>query len=373
MKRALFPKIFPAAAAAAAAVIVSCHFPYDPEPFVLPEQPYQFPDAGQIQTFFNTRNVKLAYTLKESNGRRTVYFVDFNDSAAAPKKLKKPAGFENLNADSPLISPDGSYVAYYLTNGLISYGAYIQRIDVSADPVLIAAIGTEPHWWQDSSGYPNIIFSDKILVDPLTTGVGKTYRQRVSLSGNGSLVGSVEEIAPYPMNGGLSKDGRYLCTGYVDAAFYDLVASQLTRINETFQVCNPSIDPDSAHPDRMMFLNFYGKQNMTNPFSGDSDYPADGSGNVPQHAVIFITDVSNTVVDFVPLSFAGAGYLEWQDPEWSNRPDYAAALALIDDSKADGVFIKNVGTRPAVKQKLIFTKGRGKMNETSTPCVWIGN
>ena len=34
--------------------------------------------------------------------------------------------------------------------------------------------------------------------------------------------GQLNVIAPYPMNGGMSKDGRYLCTGYTEAAFYDL-------------------------------------------------------------------------------------------------------------------------------------------------------
>jgi hypothetical protein len=373
MKIFPFLKTLPVVAAGIAAVIVSCHFPYDPEPFVLPEPPYMFPSRTDIQTFFDTTNVKLAYTLRESSGPRTVYFVDFNDSAPSPKKLKKPAGKENINADSPLLSPDGAFAAYYLTDNLNIYGAYIQRLDVSADPVLVASYGTEPHWWKDSSGQVSIVFSDQMLVSSLGPNIGKTYRQQVSLTGNGSLVEAVEEIAPYPMNGGLSSDGRYLCTGYAPAAFYDLVTQQLTLINQTFQVCNPSIDPDSSHPDRMMFLNFYGKQNMTNPFRDSADYPADAGGNVPQHAVLFIADVSNTVIDFVPLSIMGGGYQEWQDPEWSNNPAYAAALALIDDSSADGVFIKNVGTRPAAKQKLVFTRGRGKLNVTSTPFVWIGN
>ena len=372
MKIFPFLKTLPVVAAGIAAIIVSCNFPYKPEPFVLPEQPYNFPSRTDIQNFFDTTNVKIAYTLKET-GARTVYFVDFNDSAPSQKKLKKPAGKENINADSPLLSPDGTFTAYYLTNGLSIFGAYIQRLDVSADPVLVASYGTEPHWWKDSSGQVYIVFSDQMLVSSLGPNSGKTYRQQVSLTGNGSLVGAVEEIAPYPMNGGLSRDGRYLCTGYAPAAFYDLVAKQLTLINETFQVCNPSIDPDSAHPDRMMFLNFYGKQNMTNPFKDSADYPADVGGNVSQHAVLFIADVSNTVIDFVPLSIMVGGYQEWQDPEWSNKPSYAAALALIDDSQADGVILKNIGSRTSAKQKLIFTRGSGKLNATSTPSVWIGN
>lgn len=375
MKIFPFLKTLPVFAAGVAVVIVSCQFPYDPEPFVLPEQPYKFPSRTDIKNFFDTTNVKIAYTLKVS-GARTVYYVDFNDSAPSPKKLKKPSGQENLNADSPLLSPDGSFVAYYLTNNLSIYGAYIQRLDVSADPVLVASYGTEPHWWwdEDSSGQMFIVFSDQMMVSNLTTGIGKTFRQQVSLTGNGSLVGAAEEIAPYPMNGGLSSNGQYLCTGYAVAAFYDVTAgSPPIIINSGFQVCNPSINPDIANCGRMMFLNFGGVQNMTNPFADSADYPADGGGSIPQHEVLFIVDVSNTVIDFVPLSIMGNSYLEWQDPEWSNNPLYAAALALIDDTQADGVIIKNIGTRTSAKQKLIFTRGSGKLNTTSTPYVWIGN
>jgi hypothetical protein len=375
MKTAFFSKTQLCVAAVLAAVLLSCNFPYKPEQFVLPEQQYKFPSSGEIQTFFGTTNVKLAYTLKES-GARTVYFVDFNDSAPSPKKLKKPVGKENLLADSPLLSPDGSFVAYYMTNGASVFGAYLQRLDTSASPVLIASYGTEPHWWKDAYGTMYVIFSDQILVTNLATGIGKTYRQRVSLSGNGSLLGAVEEISPYPMNGGLSQDGRYLCTGYTKAAFYDVIAgSSPIAINSGVQVCNPSIDPDSAHPDRMMFLNFGGVQNLTNPFVNDSDFPADGGGNVPQHAVLLIVDISNTVVDFVPVSLMGGGYRVWQDPEWSNKPEFAAALALINENstESDGVFIKNIGVRTISKQRLTFTRGKGKMNATSTPDVWIGN
>ncbi|MBN2188847.1 MAG: hypothetical protein JW699_05290 [Chitinispirillaceae bacterium] len=364
MKKKYLSMIIPAAAAVA---ILSCHFPYDPEPFVLPEQPYRFPDAGEIQTFFGTRNVKLAYTLKDETGRRSVYCVDFNDSAAVHKKLKKPAGLENLLADSPLFSPDGSFVAYYLTNGAISYGAYIQRLDTSAVPVLVASDGAEPHWWIDpADSQVYIIYSDKIRVDNLTAGVGKTLRQKVSLSGNGTLVGTADSIAPYPMNGGLSKDGACLCTGYDIAAFYNLTTQSLTSINSGRQVCNPSMGPDSVPPCVMMFLNIGGKENLT--ILDSTGYPVDAFGNVAQHALIFIVDISNTVQTFLPIAMVGSAYYQWQDPEWSNRPDFAAALACLNEAEADGVFL-NVAT----KSTLRFTRGAGKMNATSTPSVWIGN
>jgi hypothetical protein len=210
----------------------------------------------------------------------------------------------------------------------------------------------------------------------LSTGLGKTYWKKVNLSGTGSLSESpAEEIAPYPMNGGLSKNGQFLCTGYHRAAFYDIKNSRLTLINSSpavSKVCNPSICPDSSRPDWMMFLNFSGPQNLINPFSHASDYPAfDSLGSLPMHEVIFIVDAANTVKDFIPLKIMKGSYLQWQDPEWSNNPRFLAALALINESQAELVMIKNIGDGNKTKDRMILTIGAGKLNDTSTPFVWI--
>jgi hypothetical protein len=183
------------------------------------------------------------------------------------------------------------------------------------------------------------------------------------------------------MNGGISKDGRYLSTGYTEAAFYDLVSNQLTPINGPIggyiQVCNPSMDPDTLSIPRMMFLNFSGPQDLNNPLQDSSDFPANpaGSNYLPLHAVVFIVDINNTVKDFVPISIMGSGYGAWQCPEWSNKPNFAAALAKADENTntADGVIIKNLGDHSIKKEKLVFTTGTGKLNSNSTPYVWIGN
>jgi hypothetical protein len=356
------------------AFLCFCNFPYQPRQFVMPEIPYKFPSSQTVKAFAdNAKNVKLAYTLME--GSREVYFIDFSDTAPQPIKLKKPAGKSNMHADSPLISPDGSFVAYYITEGGITVnGAYIQKLDPLSEPLLIAAKGTEPHWWVNAQGETFIIYSDKILIaGSLVKGLGNTYKQKVMLSGQGALVGDVEPIAPFPMNGGLSKNGQILCTGYDRAAFYDIKNAQLTHINAESQVCNPSIDPDSSHPDWMMFLSFSGIQSLVNPLKTSPDYPAqDTAGTLLQHAVFFVVDITNTVKDFVAINIMGSGYQEWQDPEWSNDPRFAAALAMIDESRSDFVIIKNIGDRSKAKEVLVATIGTGKLNETSTPFIWIG-
>jgi hypothetical protein len=358
-------------------LISSCNFPYQPKQFVIPPPNYIFPSKTEMLNFIGNGgiHVKLAFTIK--NSARDVYYIDYNDyndSAFIPRKLKKPAGKENFHADSPLISPDGSFVAYYLTAGATVNGAYIQRLDTSSSPVLIDANGTEPHWWQDNTGGIYIIYSNIIFTQlgGLNQGVGQTFKRKVDLTGDGAITGPAQVLAPYPMNGGLSPDGNYLCTGYANAAFYGLFDASLIPINQNNQTCNPSTDPDTVHRGRMMFLNFSGIQNMSNTFIGNADFP---DSFVLEHTVLYIVDYTNTVRDYVTLGQLNAaygGYIEWQDPEWSNNPQFAAALGVIDDAQADGIIIKNVGDPASKKAFLKFTLGKGKLDVTSTPYIWIG-
>ena len=350
----------------------SCDFPYQPRRFELPAIPSPFISTDSIKAFIGTSMVKIAYTLNEDS--RWIYYIDFSKAPPTPLRLKKPRGKEAINGDSPIISPgNGSFVTYYLTQGADIQGAYMQRLDASAEPILIAEQGTEPHWWVDSMGKTYIIYSNQLISSSLAAGHYFTFKQEVSLDGNGSLIGSADTIAPYPMNGGLSSDGRFLCTGYTEAAFYDVSEDNLIKVNEGVQVCNPSINPDTLHPDQMMFLNFYGVQNFTdNPFTQLPDYPADDDGIIPLHAVCFIADAANSVRDFIPISLAGGSYREWQDPEWSNNPDFAIALAIIDEGNADAVVIRNIGDGNRQKDILKITPGKFKLNYNSTPSLWIG-
>jgi hypothetical protein len=112
---------------------------------------------------------------------------------------------------------------------------------------------------------------------------------------------------------------------------------------------------------------------MNNSFVGSTDYP---DSFVAEHTMLYIVDNTNTVRDYVALNqliAAYGNYIEWQDPEWSNSPVFATALGNIDDAQADGIIIKNIGNRALTKKFLKFTLGKGKLDVTSTPYIWIGN
>ncbi len=354
-------KLRTAVTAVLALTIASC---YSPTEFVAPEDDLKIAAGSSVLSFVGSQQAKISYT-KKVGGVRTVFFVDFAAAEQKPVQLKKPAGFESKNADSPLISPDGNWVAYSILQGNDPQGVYIQELSADAEPILVDAQGTEPHWWTADDGSLYLIYSDVFLVKngQLATTEGKTYRRRITLSSSGATIGAADIIAPHPMNGGLSSDGRYLATGYGDAAIYDIQTQQLSLINSGIQVCNPSISPSPANPNLMMFLNFQGTQEeLTGSFRDDPAYPADDEGVIPQHSVTFIVDNNNEVKDFIPVSDP---YLQLQDPEWSDAPHLVAALGKISDYEADGVLFDI--SDPANKKMVVFANG---LDITSTPSLW---
>jgi hypothetical protein len=337
---------------------------YQPTQYVPPVINLGFAPKDTITAFTGSANFKMAFT-KKIDGIRCVHFIDYSQSPLLPVMLKKPVGKDAIDADSPILSPDGKYVTYYLVSGNIEQGAYVQYLDENSDPVEVDSAGTEPHWWQDSSGQFFIVYSNKFQSDHLVAGIGKTFHRPVTFSSNTPVAGDAVEIAPYPMNGGLSHNGRYLCTGYYDAAFYDLAAQIPIPVNSGLQTCNPSICPDAAINDRMMFLNIGGVQNLLGTFASDPSYPADANGSVRSHQVIFVVDKTNNVISFIP---GISPYVEWQDPEWTNNTGFSVALGLINPSTADARLI-NLST----KETLNLTPGDYKFDNTSTPYFWFGN
>ena len=335
-------------------VVAAC---YQPTQFIAKYKVIDLIARDSLQTFLGlpatNKQIKIAFTKKED--RRVVFFADYSQAVPHATRLITPAG----NADSPLIDPTGTWVTYYIAE---ESGVYIQKLDSTANPILIAQKGTEPHWWKDSNG-TYLVYSTKFLVDVTalaTIGTDTTYMQQIDLPNGGIKIGNAVAIADKPFNGGLSTDGAYLCTGNSAGAFYKRNdPSPFIPINSGLQICNPSISPDPLHPDWMMFLNFSGVQNMNTSIVG-VDF---GSTNPHDH--IFIVDALNRVQNYIAIP---ADYPQWQDPEWSNKPNFATALGRINEAEYDGVII-NLST----KNHIVFTTGANILDNTSTPSLWIGN
>jgi hypothetical protein len=344
-------------------LLASCDsgWPYKPVQFIAPVPPppkHAFVPKDSLVSFCGTGNVTLLYNYSiHGVMTETIYYVNLSDSNATPVKLKKPAGRDGWNAYSPMPSPDGKLVTYYLFPPVGHCAAYIQRFDSTSVPVPIAEPGSDPHFYKDQQGRLFVTYADttELLNNLLSITSRATYMKQVDTA-TGQVIDSVGKIASHPLYGGISRDGRYMCTGYADTYIYDRTDSSYFPINANKQTCNPSMSTDSTLTDRMMFLSFAGLQNL-------NGYPPTVLG---MHKVIFIVDKTNTVINsFDVNAMLGASKGEWQCPEWSNNPDYFAALA--SDAGNYDIYLVNIKTKKALR----INTDSFRVNASSTPFIFI--
>jgi hypothetical protein len=353
-------------------LLLSCGYelPYRPQQFIEPRLSVPLTSRDMIRDFLKIDhyNFKFAFTRKAD---QSIYVVDFSqvettDTAVIPKAYRlKTDGMP----DSPLLSPDGSMVTYFLRLSSSQQKAYVWKIGDASVPIEIASQGTDPHFWQDSTGRLFVVYSDKFQVNknelPAIEGFA-TYLQEINPAG-GTLIGSRKVLVNKPFNGGRSKNGKYLCTGYSDGAIYNMENETLYRVNyigsNAIQICNPSISSDTLHQDWMLFLNFAGTQGL--------DYAPgiDPLGSTGEHEYLIIADTSNQVQWYAKQP---SEHYEWQDPEWSNNGNFITALAKISNSIKDLTYDCYL-IRRSDKALLKVTGSAFKMDGSATPSLWIGN
>jgi hypothetical protein len=194
-------------------------------------------DRVAVQTFFGTSNVKFVVG-KQKNWILSLYYIDFSSEDKGLIPLQRPAGKDGWQCESPLISPDGNWIVFNVYKRTTYYETYIQELVPGSVPILLKEGASDPHWWRhpgdESMLYvvyqevpgDNLVYGDfKDESFQNTAELGVTKRQMIRLfpgapSGAVSLSrsGLEETIVSLPTKGGLSPDGRYLCTGY-DRAF----------------------------------------------------------------------------------------------------------------------------------------------------------
>ena len=200
--------------------------------------PSAVPDTGAadstVKGFFGTDKVRLTYVSKDDE----IVFVDFaKGGLSKAKKLKKPAGRESWKIDSPLISPDGKFVVYNMKKSG-TWEAYIQELSASSNAIKIERTKdmmsepAQPHWFEfggrlfvlwteftsTEGGYFNTIDLNESSAQDGS--VGRTVMREIRLTAGApkdifmEWVGGNIELAPIPMIGGRTPDGKFLATGY---------------------------------------------------------------------------------------------------------------------------------------------------------------
>lgn len=181
-----------------------------------------------VEGFFGTDEVRLTYVTDDNK----IAFFDYADGGKK-KTLKKPSNRSSWEIDSPLISPDGKFVVYNMLENPSTWEAYVQELSTSSNAMKIERVDgmmsepAQPHWYSDGSDlfvvwaeFPagsQMLNKNDLTVESVQEGsVGRTVMREVSLkTGDTKLKwnGEVRELAPVPMTGGLSPDGKYLATG----------------------------------------------------------------------------------------------------------------------------------------------------------------
>lgn len=195
-------------------------------------------DDSTVEGFFGTNNVRLTYADGTDGNPQNIVFIDYaNGGKSKAIKLKKPTDRSNWKVESPMISPDGNFVVYNLmTKSEDNWEAYIQELSKDADAVKVPLTKdmksepAQPHWFESDgrlfvvwTEFTQTSYYNKVHLDNAAAqdgSAGRTVMREVRLktgAAKGELVEWVDdnvELAPVPMIGGRSPDGKFLSTGY---------------------------------------------------------------------------------------------------------------------------------------------------------------
>ncbi len=337
------------------------------------------------------RTFRLAFLRKESGSSRK-FVLNYVDMAEMVKDTMPIHTFADsrgpdnspYGAFAPSWSPDGRLLAY--ETGWENLTTPISRIYLQ--PLQGARMdgpgfpATNPRWWTDGKD-TTLVWCTSGNQSGWIDSSGSTLRQKVTVSGP---TGPVEMLAKGSYNGGLSPDGRYLATGYP----YGVMLDRTEKVKRYFhiypghpkakdgsptdslQVCNASVSQDPTHSGRMLFLDF-----------GVPEEPAYANMVTPkiyaQHRMILIgdyaSDLPGRIVDFIDTP--PSELLQdktWDDPEWTNLPDFAVATTRDPDgdksnpsepqSTQPDIYLIKLSTKETLR---VFAGGNQCL-----PVAWIG-
>ena len=306
------------------------------------------------------RDSKLAFVNITGNAQ-ILCFVDFSEL--------KPRVYQYFDIEQvycPAISLDGKWVAFCTRGEGSRDGSdiYIRKLDhygseltmLSDKPAFI------PRWWVDPATFDTfLVYTNSAVLN--SSSQWKTSATKIQKISNGKPVGLPQIIEPNgSFHGGLSKDKQFLSTGYQFLSMKNLSTNEQRILftapkngkpaDDTSQVCNVSITPDSIMTDRVLFLDFGSGKNVstvTNSIYG-------------VHEIIFMSNYNDDVLNWYQCP---AGYKEWDHPEWSNNSRFAVASAkpVSDPNNRKDIFAIDL-------EKSIYTKIISG-TDLWHPCLWI--
>ena len=264
--------------------------------------------------FFGSR-AKLVF-VNRSTGKLSL--LDFG--SASPQVVEFS---DTVSVFHPALSPDGAWIAYSTKMEGVQGESqvYIRSTNPALPervrlPLASAAI---PRWWVSPSGDTSLVVVSSAAANGNSDWSSGTT-SRLPISG-GRPTGSATVLASDgSYHGGLSRDGRWLATGYTrlllrkeQQAPQTLFLSPANGKSNaaSSQVCNVSLSRDTVP--QLLFVDF-----------GYADSSALTGGTYGVHELMFVADTLGRVTRWFS---APAGEQAWDHTEWSNLPGFAVATA----------------------------------------------
>jgi formylglycine-generating enzyme required for sulfatase activity len=291
---------------------------------------------SDLESFVGTSSLKIAFVKQNSlQSGGAVCYIDFTSSTPSVRAIS-----DSIQAFGPTVSPNGAYVAYGSRNiGFIAPSQTTVRLLNNSSTACSRTTTTNsaylPSWWVDTAtGDTCLVCADGAAMNNDTQVWNNEHTNLWRLSA-GKFSGAPQMItAKGSYCGGMSKNGRYLATGYPFAYLYDYTLDYRVRYflppysgrDDSGQVCNVSISPSLLAPDQLMFLDF-GYSKVSTVVGKPYGF----------HSIIFVCNSCASCQNHIQKWFEKpAGYAEWDYVKWSNHPDFAAAIAMNQSSGSTG-------------------------------------
>ncbi len=287
----------------------------------------------QARAFLGGASGKLVYTKLDCNDNscnkqgRSLWYVDFSESTLTERQVVDYHS-ENTEPRNTIISPDGDWIVYNTRQR--DNPLYINRLVQNSTTRIDMGDGAVPVWWtKPGTAELYVIYVDNDLEDGGWMGgynggfpnssTGATRCRQVNPVTMASI-GSAQRIMSYQANGGRSVSGAWMFTaggcpgtfridptGTSDVTIYEEISLSVDAWSDSDSLdgCNPSMSPHANDNDlRVMYVLRNGNENHR------GYWVCDVRGDNRQK---FIWD--NTENPY------------FDEPQWSNHADYAAAKA----------------------------------------------
>ncbi len=275
-------------------------------------------DGPKGLAFIGHNQFKLVF-VNAAAATRTLCFADFAENPVTVHEF-----LDDSLVFVPVISPDGQWVAYgNRDEGDTRAGTVCVRRLKPGSPINTLPVPSAliPRWWSsEADTFLYYATNARDNADPAWSG-DQTYAIRMS---GGKAAGSpVLASGNGGFHDGLSQSGKYLVSGYKTLKVRNTGDGSIVTLftgpqngkpaGDTSQVCNVSLQPTGADAPDALLLDF--------GYRGISSRVGRSYG---LHEILFRLNTASGAVG----RWYGApqGFTAWQDVEWSNHPDYAAAV-----------------------------------------------